>query len=444
MKRIFVIVICLWNTIVFSQDKKDSSANWSLHFQGTVVYQSQSAFHAKYSGPKSLDTLHNEAYSQTNTLFIGRRLWKGASFYFDPEITGGQGISNVLGLAGAPNGEIYRVGNPRPTLFIAREYLQQEFPLKNTEYEKQVDDQNLIEGKVPTSRFVIQIGKFGISDFFDDNKYDHDPRSQFLNWSLMASGSWDFPADLRGYTSGIVLQLIEPSWGVRFAAVRVPRMANGLKMDWNISNSNSETLEYERIVRVHSHPGSLKFTSYITFSRAPVYNRAVDDLKHFDSTRYNVINGNAEWKNFEGTKYGFGINYEQEISKTLGMFSRLNWNDGQSATWAFTEIDRNFQLGINLKGTNWKRPDDLFGLAFAINGLSQDHANYLKKGGIGFIIGDGKLNYGTENIIETFYRAKVNGFIFLSADYQMILNPGYNKDRRGPVHIPGIRLHIEI
>ncbi|GAC1397858.1 MAG: hypothetical protein NVSMB63_18180 [Sediminibacterium sp.] len=422
----------------------DSKANWSTHFQSTVVYQSQSAFHPKYSGPNSLDTMQNEAYSQTSTLFIGRKLWKNASFYFNPEITGGQGISHVLGLAGASNGEIYRVGNPRPTLFVARGYLQQNIPLRKTDWEYQADDQNQLAGKIPSSRITISIGKFCISDFFDDNKYNHDARSQFLNWSLMAHGSWDFPADLRGYTTGLVMELIKPNWALRFAAVRVPRVANGLEMDWNIAKGNSETLEYERKWSLHKHPGALRATSFITFSRAPVYAKAINDLKNGDSTRYRVINGSEEWNTYEGVKYGFALNAEQAITDAFGLFTRLNWSDGHSGDWAFTEIDRNLQLGMNITGKSWKRPDDAFGLAVAINGLSPGHRAYLKSGGIGFIIGDGNLNYGTENIFETYYRARVNKFLTISLDYQFILNPGYNKDRKGPVHIPGVRVHIEL
>lgn len=424
--------------------QNDSASNWTVHFQSTVVYQSQSSFHANYSGLRSLDTNHNEAYSLTNTLFLGRRLWRGASLYFNPEISGGEGVSNVLGIAGAPNGEVYRVGNPKPTLFIARGYFQQEFALRKSKCIDQEDGQNQLRGKVASDRLVLQIGKFGISDFFDGNIYDHDARSQFLNWSLMSSGSWDFPADLRGYTEGLVVQFLHPQWALRFAAVKVPLKANGLKLDPNITKGNSETAEYEKSFSIHHRPANIKLTAFITSSRAPIYNKAIEELKQGDSTRYKVINGDNEWNNYEGVKYGLALNFSQSLSTSVGVFSRLNFNDGQSATWAFTEIDRNFQLGVNVIGTKWKRKDDVLGVALSVNGLSPQHRKYLESGGIGFIIGDGKLNYSNEAIIESFYRVKCNSFIYLSADYQLIVNPGYNKDRRGPVGISGIRLHIEI
>ncbi len=428
----------------FSQDKTNASANWTTHFQTTVIYQHQNAIKAKYSGQNSLDTNANEAYSQTSTLLLGRRLWKGAAFYLNPEITGGAGISHVLGLAGASNGEIYRVGNPSPTLFVARGYFQQIISVGHSKKEYQADGQNQLSDSIPSSRLVITAGKFGISDFFDDNTYNHDARSQFLNWSIMAHGAWDFPADVRGYTSGFVIELIKPTWAVRFAAVRVPLLANGLSMDWTISKANSETLEFEKKWNVHKRPGTIRATTFITFSRAPEYQLAINDLKNGDSTRFFVLTGKKEWDKYEGRKYGFALNAEQEIENGIGLFSRFSWSDGHSGDWAFTEIDRNFQLGISFDGKLWKRKDDVLGFCAAINGLSPEHRAYLEAGGMGFIIGDGKLNYATENILELYYKAKLLPYLYLSADFQFITNPAYNKDRSGPVYVPGIRAHIEL
>jgi len=441
---LLIIYILLLPALAFSQDKKETTNNWSTHFQTTIVYQHQNSFSAKYSGQNSLDTNANEAYSQTSTLFIGRRLWKRAAFYFNPEITGGSGISHVLGLAGAPNGEIYRVGNPSPTPFIARGYMQQMFTIGNTKKEFQADAQNQLQDSIPSSRIVISIGKFGVSDFFDDNTYNHDARSQFLNWSIMAHGAWDFPADLRGYTSGFVVELIKPTWAIRFASVRVPLLANGLSMDWTVRKANSETMEFEKKWITHKHPGAFRATTFITFSRAPEYLQAINDLKNGDSTRLLVLSGKKEWDKYEGRKYGFALNAEQEIANGIGLFTRFSWSDGHSGDWAFTEIDRNVQLGISISGKLWNRKDDVLGFCTAINGLSPEHKAYLEAGGMGFIIGDGKLNYGTENIVELYYSAKILSYLTLSADFQYITNPAYNKDRSGPIYLPGIRAHVEL
>ncbi|MEI6184530.1 MAG: carbohydrate porin [Bacteroidota bacterium] len=442
----FVLII-LYTAIpawVLSQVKTNPVSNWTTHFQTTIVYQHQNSFAAKYSGQNSLDTNANEAYSQTSTFYFGRKLWKGASFYLNPEIAGGTGISHVVGLAGATNGETYKVGNPTPTMFIARGYLQQIIPLGNAKNEYQADGVNQLADSIPASRLVFSAGKFCIADFFDDNTYNHDARSQFLNWSIMAHGAWDFPADVRGYTSGIVVELIKPTWSLRFAAVRVPLLANGLSMDWTISKANSETLELEKKWTLHKRPGAVRATTFITFSRAPEYKSAINDLKNGDSTRLLVLTGKKEWDNYEGRKVGFAINIEQEIANGIGMFARYSWSDGHSGAWAFTEVDRNFQLGISVDGKLWKRKDDVLGFCVAVNGLAPDHKAYLEAGGMGFIIGDGKLNYGTENILEAFYRTKITPYLYLSADFQFITNPAYNKDRSGPIYVPGIRAHVEL
>ena len=304
----------------------DSSRNWTVHFQLSTVYQSHNAFSPKYSGPNSLDTAHEEALSLTTTLFLGRRLWKGAAVYFNPEVTGGTAFSKTTGIAGFPNGEIYRIGNPKPTLFIARAYLEQVIPLNDSGVDMMGDDKNQLRGMQPASRIVLRVGKFCISDFFDNNSYNHDARSQFLNWSLMSSGSWDFPADTRGYTGGIVAELIKPSWAVRFAAVQVPRIANGLPMDWNLLKGHSETLEFEQKWHVQHHPGAIRATGFITFSRAPFYTDAIKAMRE-DSVKsaylIAVLSGNQEAAAYGGAKYGFGISAEQEVARGVGVFAKI-------------------------------------------------------------------------------------------------------------------------
>lgn len=423
--------------------KKDSVANWTLHAQLTAIYQYHPAFRAAYSGVNSLNNNAEGALSLTTTIYAGRKLWKGATLYFNPELTGGLGLSHTLGMAGFPNGEIYRVGSTTPTPFVARLYLQQVISLGHGTCSFQESDANQLAGRMPESRVVITAGRFGVSDFFDGNTYNHDARSQFINWSLMANGSWDFPADTRGYTYGLVAELIKPKWAIRAATVLEPVKANGLAMDIHYDKVNSETLEGEEHWNVLAHPGLLRATAYLSFTRAPAYSAATYGLLHGDSTLENVVAGLAQGNTFGGIKYGFGINVEQEMTHYLGLFLRANWSDGHTATWAFSEIDNNLQFGLNLNGKPWLRPLDHLGLAFASNGLSKDHEAYLAAGGRGLILGDGRLNYGRENIAEAFYNAKVASFLEVTFDYQFALFPGYNRDR-GPVHIIAARVHIEI
>jgi hypothetical protein len=330
-----------------------------------------------------------------------------------------------------------------PTPFIARGYLQQVIALGHTDYDVQKSDKNQLGGKTPVSKFVITLGKFGISDFFDQNTYSHDARSQFLNWSLMASGAWDFPADTRGYTYGLVLELVKPLWAIRAATVLEPSLANGLEMDYRYNKANSETLEGTKNWRVKKHPGAIRATGFISLTKAPKYTDAAAALIAGDSTLEKVISGQIEGSSYGGIKYGFGINAEQEMTDYLGLFMRANWSDGRTANWAFTEIDNSISLGMSMKGQLWKRPTDVWGVAIVSNGISKEHQDYLAAGGHGFIIGDGKLNYARENIVETYYRAQVASFMSISVDYQFALHPAYNKDR-GPIHIIGLRVHFDI
>ena len=417
---------------------------WTYHFQLTVIDQNHSGFKSKYSGMNSLaDSVERGANSVTSTLFLGRRLWHGAAAYFDAELSGGHGLSYALGVAGALNGETYRIGDPAPMISAARYYIQQMIPLGHTGYENQEDDLHQLEGTIPSSRIVISAGKFSMTDFFDDNSYSHDPRVQFLNWALMSNGAWDYPANTKGYTMGVVAELIKPSWSVRVSSVAVPVIANHPDLEYVFGKAHSETLEItKKIQLIDRRPGQVGFVASYTASRAPSYQEGLDALKTGDTYMLNVISGNDKGTTFGGKKTGFGLNMEQELTDDLGFFARAGWNDGKHATWAFTEIDQTISGGLSLKGSGWKRHDDVVGLAEVVNGISADHRAFLKAGGYGFIIGDGNLNYGHEAITEFYYNARVNRTFWLSFDYQLVLNPGYNKDRQGPVHVFGFRGHV--
>ena len=443
MKKIITLIISSAISIsIFAQKTIDSIKKWSYHFQLTAINQTHPSFNAKYSGDNSLSSgAEHKKLSLTTTLFLGRNLWKNAALYFNPEIAGGSGISSAKGVAGFTNGETFRIGSTEPVLYIARLFFQQHIPLKNTGYEMVASDANKVEEKIPTSRITITAGKICLSDFFDNNSYSHDPRSQFMNWSLMSNGAWDYPADTRGYTQGLVAELIKPSWALRFSSVLVPRKANGLQLDYKVTKAHSETLEFEKTFKT-KHPTIIRLLAFRTVSQAPTYNTTLAEVKNGDSTSVDVYTGQKEWKKWGGVKYGVGINAEKEISNTIGVFFKASWNDGKTATWAFTEIDRSISTGINFKGNNWKRANDNVGIAQVINGISKNHQNFLNAGLYGFIIGDGKLNYGAEAITEIYYKAQIASSFFVSADYQFVNNPAYNKDR-GPVHVFAIRGHIE-
>lgn len=422
----------------------DSSSNWTHHFQLTVVSQSHSGFKAAYSGKNSLDnSVETGATSLTTTLFLGRKLWKGAAAYFNPEMSGGNGLSYSQGVAGALNGETYRVGNVAPQLFIARAYIQQNFSLERKKYTELPDDINQVADKVANNRITISAGKFAISDFYDDNTYSHDPRTQFLNWSLMGNGAWDYPANTRGYTFGIVAEWYQNNWTFRISSVAVPAIANAPKMEYRLSKAHSETLEIEKRYNIDRQPGIVRFIVSNSYTRAPSYQQGLSAIATNNTYLLNVISGEEENNTYGGKKLGLGISTEQAITNDVGIFSRLGWNDGKYATWAYTEIDQTASIGLSWKGTKWHRPADVVGIAGVLNGISKEHRDFLAAGGYGFIIGDGALNYGHEGIIEAYYNTFLFNNFWLTFDYQFVNNPGYNKDR-GPVHVFSIRGHFAL
>ncbi|HET9825162.1 MAG TPA: carbohydrate porin [Chitinophagaceae bacterium] len=432
--------------IISAQGHSEVSApsKWTAHFQITAIAQKHSGFKSAYNGNNSLaDSVEPTALSLTSTLFVGRKLWKGASIYFNPEMSGGKGLSFTKGVAGALNGETYRVGATEPQVFVARAYIQQHFAVGKFTYESVADDVNQVADGIPDSRITLTAGKFAMSDLFDDNVYAKDPRTQFFNWSIWANGAWDYPADTRGYTFGLVAELVKPGWSVKASSVAVPRIANFHEMEYRIPHAHSETVELDHAFFIRKRQGRVRFILSNTRSRAPSYKQGLRAVATKDSFTLNVISGELENVSYGGKKLCMGANLEQTLTDQIGIFSRLGWNDGKYVSWAFTEIDRTASLGLSIKGKQWNRANDVLGIAGVANAISNDHRAFLKAGGYGFIIGDGYLDYGYESIVEIFYNARLASFLLASFDYQFVNNPGYNKDR-GPAHVFAIRVHIEI
>ena len=389
-------------------------------------------FPARYSGPNSLSPRSELKTSFTGTLFTGIRLWEGGAIYLDPEFSAGSGFSRTLGAAGFPNGEVYRIGDPNPKAYLARLFVRQTFGLGGGR-ERIEPDREELGGDLADHRVTLMVGKFSLTDLFDDNAYSHDPRREFLNWALMDNGAWDYAADTRGYTWGVALEYNQPEWAFRLATAMVPKEANQMEFDHRLSSAHGDNAEFEYRYAVQKHPGKVRLSGFINHAHMGSYRETID-TPSFErqialSRRYRV-------------KYGFGLNLEQELAGGLGAFLRVGWNDGRTETWAFTEIDRTLSLGLSLKGIYWKRPGDTIGVAGVINGLSRDHADYLAAGGLGFIIGDGALTYAPEEIAEAYYRWKPLSRIEVTADTQYINHPAYSADR-GPVFVAGARLHYE-
>lgn len=408
-------------------------SRWEEHAQVTGILQHQFPFHDPYDGPLSLKSHEAPRFSLTATAFLGMRLWPGTALHVDPELSGGRGLSGTSGVAGFPNGEVYRVGDPHPVLNLARGYLTQVINLsKDREWIS--SEESTLPLSRASERLELNVGKFALSDFFDGNSFSHDPRTQFLNWALMDAGAWDYAADTRGYTLGAVLAYFSPSWNLRSSLAMLPTSANGNVLDTHLAKAHALSLQWEEHTRLVQRPLVFRMILWNNIGRMGSYAKALA----LDPFKPDV----TQTRSYGRGKSGFVFNLESDWSAQLGFFARFSWNDGQNETWAFTEIDRSIQAGAQLDGSSWDRSTDRLGLACVVNGLSQSHRAYLAAGGQGFILGDGQLSYGKEAIVEGYYAVHVAKMIYLSPDFQIIVNPAYNRDR-GPVSVLAIRLHIE-
>jgi len=405
---------------------------WNFHVQNTDIFQGDPAFPAKYSGPNSLNQ-HGEIQETVSLdLFGGVRLWHGAEVHLDELMWQGFGLSKTLGVEAFPSGEAFRLGTDHPKAIIARLFLRQTFGFGGDQ-ETIEDDPLHLPGRQDASRLTLTLGKISVKDIFDNNAYANDPRTQFMSWGLMANEAWDYPADSLGYMTGFAAELNQPHWAVRYGFFQMPPVSNGMGTDAHYLDAWGMVAEFERRYTLTEHPGTIRLLAFLNSAHMGSYQEAIDhanpnaDIVATRAYRY---------------KYGFGLNVEQKIIKNVGAFARLGWSDGQNEAWVFSDVDRTATMGISVKGEFWGRPNDTFGLAGALSGISAVHQAFLDARGTGILAGDGALNYGWERVLETYYDLQVWKTVRFALDYQFVTNPAFNRDR-GPVSIFGARLHWE-
>jgi len=426
-------------------DRKDDKGSddikfptWEMHAQSTFIFQGYPRFPALYSGANSLTPDPQAKQTFTATAFVGLRLWNGGELYFDPELLQGFGLSDTAGAGGFPNGEAQKSDFPYPRYNTARLFLRQTFGLGGDQEDAE-SGPNQLSGKQDVSRLTFQVGRFSVKDLFDNNTYSSDSRVNFMNWAIWAAGAFDYPADRIGYTYGATAELNHKDWALRAGYFLVPAISDSNAFDMAVFKRGGYMAELETRYSLFGQPGKLRTTAWLNSTFSGDYNDAlvISALTGLDPNDAIVADRSGR------IKYGYIFNLEQAVTDQVGLFGRWSWNNGQNEIMSFTDIDASLSGGASIKGKAWGRPDDTVGLAGAINALSRAERDFIAAGGLGVLIGDGRLNYRHEQILETYYAWGIAKDTTVTFDYQFLLNPAYNADR-GPVHVFTGRIHAEL
>ena len=419
-----------------SASQEPASEAYAVHGQTTFLEQLASAFHAPYSGQNSLSPRHG-AETFDMTLFLGARLWSGAEAWVNPEIDQGFGLDDTLGVAGFPSGTAYKVGRSHPYWRLPRLFIRQTFDLGGERAPVEATA-NQLGGSQSANRVVLTIGKFSASDIFDTNGYAHDPRNDFLNWTAIDAGTWDYAADSWGYTVGAAAEWYQGPWALRAGVFDLSDVPNSETLDpgfrefqWNA--------EVERRYRLMDMPGKLLMTVFDSRGRMGLLDQAVSLAQATGLDATTALDDVRRYR----SRAGVSFSWEQQLSSDLGVFARAGKAGGNAEVYEFADVDRTAVIGLSLNGKRWGRAQDTVGLAAIDNGISAAREQYLNAGGLGILIGDGMLPHpGAEQILETYYRWAALQWAQLTLDYQYVINPAYNTDR-GPVSIVALRVHAQ-
>ena len=411
-----------------------------LDMQFTGIYQNMPSFHSPYRDDNSLRFDHGlgQKFTDTYGIYFGSQITDNLQAYCDIEMFRGHGISNGLGLGGFVNGDFIRAGpaNLGANPYLARLYLRYLIPLSEERNEPAEPAMDQLPSRDPTSRIEIKFGRFTPTDDMDLNRYANNPRIQFLNYAFLYNPAWDYVSDTRGYSQGITVSLVKPTWRLTFGGFQINTIANGMDLDWRIGKAGGYNLELA--LKPNKFGTVIRLLGYYNQGNMGRYRDALN-IARADSVTPDVIVLDEKIHR----KYGFGINLEQPLADNgeTGLFARAGWSDGHTTTWSYAEADRHLSVGVQVSGVHWRRAEDRFGIAYGVQGISNLHKQYLAEGGLGMLLGDGKLNYGLEQILELYYRVQLGRYIQISPDFQYIWNPGYNHDR-GPAQVYGLRLHL--
>ena len=422
---------------------------WSIHAQATQTQQYHGGFAAAYSGPQSLSALPDAAKTIDATFYLGARLWKGGEFYIDPEIDQGFGLGHpsppgvpyfgTVGIAGFASGEAYKVGSDSSYGRIQRTFLRQTFDYGGGPAQTVEPDVNQLGGTLEPKHLTLTAGKFAVTDVFDDNPYAHDPKNDFLNWSIIDMASFDYAADAWGYTYGICAELTGTHSTLRAGLFQLSIEPNAIAIEPVPFRQFSPVVEFEQRTSLFGgHPGAIKGLVYADDGYMGSYADAVNAVAGTTAAPSTAAVRGAKF-----VKIGAGINIAQEVARYVGVFARAGAMNGTYEAFEFTDVDRSLSAGLTIDGTLYRRPRDGFGVAGALNGLSAPATQYFGAGGLGILVGDGALTYAEERVLESYYRLGLGSNFAITLDYQFVRNPAYNVVR-GPVSIFGVRYHAQL
>jgi high affinity Mn2+ porin len=415
--------------------------------QANIIFQADGPFHSPYEGTNSFIGRGEYKTSLLGTLYLAAQVRRDpkteTDALFNLESAGGRGLSEALGLAGFTNLDVVRNPNLGPVPYMARAQLHQTIGFTD----KLIDSPRTpfsLATQVPERRLELYVGKMSLPDYFDINSIGSDSHLQFMNWTVDNNGAWDYAADTRGYTYAAVAEYDDKVWSARYAVALMPTVANGIDLVWNLHQASGQNMEFELRRSLlgnllsSDRKGVVRVLSYVNHAHMGLYRVANQAYLSGEDPTPEI----TKHETYGAVKYGFCLNLEQELTDKMRVFGRFGWNEGQHESFAYTEDDQTFEFGGDYSGRAWSRPNDKLGVTFVTNAIKADHQAYLKLGGLGFLLGDGKLNYAREDILESYYNLHAWRGVYYALDLQYINHPGYNKDR-GPVLVESVRMHVD-
>ncbi len=418
------------------------TTRWVISGQANIIFQSHGPFHSPYEGPNSLLSRGEYKTSLLGTIYTGFELNTNPRYatdgILDIESAGGRGVSEALGLAGFTNLDVVRNPNLGSAPYLSQYMIHQVVGFTDEMGDSQRSTTSL-EPKLPIRRLELFIGRMGLPDFFDTNAVGTDSHLQFLNWTVDNDGAWDYAANTRGYTDGAVLQYTDHDFVAMYGIAAMPVIANGIDLQYQFRQGSGQNIEFDlNKSALAGRKGAIRLLGFVNHANMGDYRQQNQAFLAGLTPKPDITAHSFT----DSMKYGVGLNFEQEVSTNGRVYGRFGWNEGQHESFAYTEVDQTFSVGGDYWLKGFGRPYDKVGLTFVTNAIKKDHQAYLALGGLGFLLGDGRLDYAREDIVEAYDNVHAWKGLYYALDLQFIDHPGYNQ-ARGPVLMESVRMHVD-